>query len=72
MVRTCMCSPLSALAGNRTAIGAAHDEGSDCIRCTAYGHEFDVRLEMMETWREKCHLSIPDAAGAVLATPAIA
>jgi hypothetical protein len=29
------------------------DEGatveSDCIRCTACGHEFDTRLEMMET-----------------------
>jgi predicted Zn-ribbon and HTH transcriptional regulator len=22
---------------------------SDCIRCTACGHEFDARLEMMET-----------------------
>lgn len=22
---------------------------SDCIRCTACGHEFDTRLEMMET-----------------------
>ncbi len=22
---------------------------SDCIRCVACGHEFDARLEMMET-----------------------